>query len=198
MDNKWKGKRRAFAEALIAAKPQRLSNRDLAVLIGCPAKTAASAGSRLANDPLVRDYVRRHWADYYGDGDTGTETSENDTEKGAERLSPAMGAALDMGLVKGWLANLDTASEAWAELVQLVCRKLGATGEPLDYWDSVLINPYASAKEKAQAAADKARYTMAKPASKNAKDAALEKMVKQRGQQQPQSRDLFGSDGGGR
>ncbi|WP_304335316.1 hypothetical protein, partial [Conchiformibius steedae] len=59
-----------------------------------------------------------------------------------------------------------------------------------------LINPYASAKEKAQAAADKARYTMAKPASKNAKDAALEKMVQQRGQQ-PQSRDLFASDGGG-
>lgn len=193
--SKWKGRRRAFAEALVAAKPERISNRRLAELAGCPAATAASAGARLAGDPMVQDYVRRHWPDYYGraatppDADPAAAAAPVITPQAAA-LPASRPAAFSMPAVKAWLAELPTDSPVFEELVQAVCLKLGASRNPLDYWDSVLLNPYAPAKEKAQAAADKARYTMAKPASQSAKDTALEKMVQRRGQQQS----LFGQD----
>lgn len=49
------GKRAAFAEAVLAGK----SNREAAVMAGYSAKTASAAGSRLAKDKAILEYLTR-------------------------------------------------------------------------------------------------------------------------------------------
>lgn len=50
------GKKRLFADAVIAGK----SNRDAAIAAGYSPKTASSAGSRLVKDPEVVAYLAEH------------------------------------------------------------------------------------------------------------------------------------------
>ena len=49
------GKKAAFAEAVLAGK----SNKEAAILAGYSAKTASAAGSRLAKDQAIVDYLNR-------------------------------------------------------------------------------------------------------------------------------------------
>lgn len=51
------GKKRSFAEAIVAAKPERISNRAAALEIGCSEKCAAASGSRWAKDADVRAFT---------------------------------------------------------------------------------------------------------------------------------------------
>lgn len=47
------GKKKAFAEAVLAGR----SNKEAAILAGYSAKTASAAGSRLAKDPGILEYL---------------------------------------------------------------------------------------------------------------------------------------------
>lgn len=49
------GKKAAFAEAVLAGK----SNKEAAILAGYSAKTASAAGSRLAKDKSIVEYLNR-------------------------------------------------------------------------------------------------------------------------------------------
>lgn len=215
-----KGQKRRFAQAIIAAKPLKISNKEAALLIGCKENSASASGSRCAADAEVRAYILAHWPDYY-DVKTVAETvtqqdelpffcassvaewlitaHETDVQAVAKVLETRLGigdAELDEGVLKRWLGNVAVDDVRFKALVQAVCAKLAVSVNPVDYWDSVLMNPYATAKEKAQAASDKAKFTIAKPASQNRKEAALEKaqILREQRRQGNAMGDFFGDE----
>ena len=195
-----KGQKRRFAEAIVSAKPLKISNKEAALKIGCKENSASASGSRCAADKEVQAYILAHWPDYYDAAaavapqaatqqselplfcarDIAAWLSEAADAESLQLIADAVGARgcatadLSVESVKGWVSEQVADSAGFREVVQAVCIKLGASVEPMDHWDSVLANPYATPKEKAAAAAEKAKYTMAKPAAQNKKDAALE------------------------
>lgn len=204
------GKKRSFAEAIVAAKPEKISNRAAALEIGCSEKCAAASGSRWAKDADVRAFIASCWPEYYSPP-AGEKQNRTAIQNGlpffcaddvaawlryakaeelqvvAEAVLAAMPAVwgITAPKIKAWLEQADTADALFCELVQVFCRRLGATTEPLQYWDSVLINPHASHKEKQAAAEAKAKYTIAKPAAQNKKEAELEQAQRLRYARRP-------------
>lgn len=198
-----KGQRQRFAEAVIAAKPLKLSNKEIALLIGCSETSASASGSRCAADKDVRQFILEHWPNYY-DADNLTQLNNEaapqhglpffDAESvlnwletlgdeeilqkifsiSREKVGKTGTSPLNAEGIKEWMQGINNKHPEFKEVVQAACMKLGATTDLMEYWDSVLINPYSSPKEKAQAAADKAKYTLAKPAAVGKKDSALE------------------------
>ena len=216
-----KGQKRRFAEAIVLAKPLKISNREAALKIGCKENSASASGSRCAADKEVQAYILAHWPDYYEVAaavapqaatqqselplfcarDIAAWLTEEADAESLQQIADALatrgqGAAeLNAESVKGWVAGQVADAAAFREVVQAVCSKLGASVEPMDWWDSVLINPYATPKEKSQAAADKAKYTLAKPAAQNKKDAALVHVQQLRSRRlQDATGSLFGDD----
>ena len=199
-----KGQRRSFAEAVIAAKPLKLSNREIALQIGCSETSASASGSRCAADKDVRQFILDHWPNYYDADEEAHVTSSEavpqqalpffDAESvlnwlqsledkeilqkifslSSEKVGKTSADGLNAETIKGWMQGISNKHPEFKEVVQAACVKMGATTDLMDYWDSVLINPYSSPKEKQQAAADKAKYTLAKPAAVGKKDSALE------------------------
>ncbi|WP_156502945.1 hypothetical protein [Eikenella sp. NML99-0057] len=193
------GKKRSFAEAIVAAKPERISNRAAALEIGCSAKCAAASGSRWARDADVRAFIASCWPEYY-DPPPAKEQNTTAIQNGlpffcaddvaawlryakVDDVQAVACAVLEVmpeawGItapkIKAWLEQADTEGALFCEIVQAFCRRLGATTNPLQYWDSVLMNQHASPKEKQAAAEAKAKYTLAKPAAQNKKEAELE------------------------
>lgn len=82
--------------------------------------------------------------------------------------------------VKKWLMKMNSDSDSYSALIQAICQKHGTSTDPFAYWDSVLMNPYSTAKEKDRAAAEKAKYTLAKPAAQSKKEQELERAKKLR------------------
>lgn len=215
-----KGQKRRFAEAIVSAKPLKISNREAALKIGCKENSASASGSRCAADKEVQAYILAHWPDYYEAVAVAPPAAAQQNElplfcardiaawladeadaESLRQIAAALAvkgqhlAELSAESVKGWVAVQAADAPEFREVVQAVCIKLGASVDPLDWWDSVLANPYATPKEKAQAAADKAKYTLAKPAAQNKKDAALEQAQQLRSKRlHDTTGSLFGND----
>lgn len=113
-------------------------------------------------------------------------------EQPAENQPPA-----DFGGVAAWISGVAPDDVAFREVLKAVCDKLKVSCNPVDYWDSVLIDPWATDKAKAQAAADKAKYTIAKPASASKKESELERAQSLREQRRQVNAvgDFFMDDG---
>ena len=71
------GKKRAFADAVLAGK----SNRDAAIIAGYSEKTASAAGSRLVKDPAIAAFIA---------------AARSAAEKGEPAQAPAPGPAFDL------------------------------------------------------------------------------------------------------
>ena len=195
-----KGQKRRFAEAIVSAKPLKLSNKEAALQIGCKEGSASASGSRCAADKEVQAYILAHWPDYYEPevafpvavtqqnelplfcvreilawlAEADDESVYLIADALAARIPEKAQNEINAESVKGWVAGQVADVPEFKEVVQAVCMKLGVSLDPMDYWDSVLMNPYATPKEKKDAASEKAKYTKAKPAAQNKKDAAFE------------------------
>ncbi len=197
--------KKAFAEAIIAAKPERISNKQAALLIGCNESSASATGSRCAADAEVKAFILAHWPLYYHPE---LEAEEALATAGAEQAVTQQNAlplfcardvaewlvtadkesvaliaeAVDArngrrppseAEMKAWVEGLEHGSEELNNLVFAVTRKMRTSTDPMAHWDRILIDPFATDKQKEVAAAEKAKYTKAKPVAQSKKDSAL-------------------------
>lgn len=153
------GKKRKFAQAVVAAKPLKISNREAALQAGYSKSTASAAGSRCAADDDVQAYIKAHWAGY---GDTHV----GERDKAREPKPPKITEAL----LRRWIEEQEAGSEALNQLIQAICTKLGATDNPLEYWRGIMLDPWAESKDKMVAAENIAKYTLPKPVAKSKKE----------------------------
>lgn len=183
------GKKRLFAEAIVNAKPNKISNKQAALQIGCNENSASAAGSRWAADPEVQAFIAEQWADYYA---TPPALARGGRKQDTSNLPQqnALAFGVDWESVKAWLESLPDNSEELKKVANLTTRKLKLTTEPLDYWKAVLQDPYSTPKERQAAADGIAKYTIAKPAAANKKEAALEAALKMK----KSTGDLFDND----
>lgn len=171
-----KGKALLFAKLVMKYKPEKKSNKEIALEMGVSEKSASAAGSRWARNPDVRRYIREHWHGYYDDDvpvNVGETVSVNVRE-----IVPC--SSLNVGAIKQWIGQESIHSAAFLEVVECLCKKLETSTDPIAFFDSVLINPYAELKEKMAAAEGKAKYTLAKPSAKNNNENSLEEAKKKR------------------
>ena len=114
-----KGQRQRFAEAVIAAKPLKLSNKEIALLIGCSETSASASGSRCAADKDVRKFILEHWPNYYD--------ADNLTQPRNE-AAPQHGLPFfDAESVLNWLETLED-KEILQKIFSLSREKVGKTG----------------------------------------------------------------------
>lgn len=205
-----KGQKLRFAEAIVSAKPVKISNRDAALVIGCSEGSASATGSRCMADPRVKDYIRSFWPDYFGDDSKPEDKEEGnqavvrqqnelplfcsravaewlESDADCESVSEIAASIAKMGRgntavftadgVSAWIASMDTEDSEFCAIVKAVCDKLRVSLDPVEYWEGVMMDPWATPKEKHAAASEKAKYTKAKPAAVNKKDAAREQAL---------------------
>lgn len=194
-----KGQKRKFADAILAARPERISNREAALRIGCKDSNAAPTGSRCAKDPAVQEYIKAHWADYYHQSNDGRVVANKSSNKlyNGEPLRPILNNKkqpaihFDAYEVKAWLQGLDPKSEAFLMVVQTCCAQMGNTGDVMQFWQSVLLDPFSEPRDKMAASENIARYTLSKPASKSKKEEEAEKARQLRQERQAAQIALF-------
>lgn len=205
------GQKKRFAEAIISARPVKISNREAALLIGCTEGSASATGSRCMADPRVREYIRHFWPNYFGDfdnvsdeltGETNIDERKQselplfcvqeiskwlETHADVEDLSKISELLVKIGCQSPEIFNgnsiamlvqkMEKDSEEFKNIVQTVVKKMRATTNPIELYDSIMLDPFASVKEKPEAASLKAKKTIANPASVNKKDAAREQAM---------------------
>ena len=219
-----KGQKRRFAEAIVSAKPLKISNREAALKIGCSERSASASGSRCMADAEVRAYIVAHWPDYFDPTaslpDPQTKAAapqtelplfcvqeisawlENEADEDAlQHIAavlrgklPDLPQQVDEDTVLQAAKNADKDSSLFANLVKTVCDTLRVSTDPIDQWDSILIDPFASIKQKHDAAVEKAKYTKAKPAAMSQKEIQKEKAQAAREERRQQNAvgDFFG------
>ncbi|RPD90505.1 hypothetical protein EGK75_01165 [Neisseria weixii] len=198
-----KGQKRRFAEAIVSARPLKISNREAALRIGCSENSASASGSRCMADVEVRAYIVAHWPDYFEPIAPNTPVIEKAEapqaglplfcardiaawlKEGADAEDLAVVMEAVSGLIPEKPPNLaadsilplvegmDKDDSLFLNLVKAVCDKLALSTDPLDFWDSILASPWTTTKEKMAASAEKAKYTKAKPATQSKKENAL-------------------------
>ena len=216
-----KGQKRRFAEAIVSAKPLKISNKEAALQIGCTETSASASGSRCAADPEVRAYIVAHWPDYFDPlaslPASQTQAAVPQTElplfcareiavwlreraddEDLRHIAAALREVLpedaDEASVIAAVRRADKESGMFQNFVKAVCDKLKTSTDPLDFWDGILLDPFATLKDKQTAAAEKAKYTKSKPAALTQKEMQKEKARAEREARRQQNAvgDFFG------
>lgn len=172
-----KGQALLFAEAILAHYPnleaaKAVSNKNYAIIAGASEKTAANAGSRLAGREDVRAYIKARWAEYYADEDAqNAQKTVVVVQEGLDLVKDC-----DFKAFKAWFNALERDSDDFKNAVMLMIGRLGATTDPMELCQSVMINPFAKDSDKLKAAAEINKYTRAKPVQMTEKEREIKAM----------------------
>lgn len=157
------GQKRAFADAVVSAWPERISNREAALKIGCTEGSASASGSRCMADAAVRHYIETHCPGFFGGSSGLVKESVKEEAKPSKTVKQSAQPLFTVDDITNWIANSHDEAELAAIAAVLKTKQpdtavdgeaLIAAVKQLDVKSSVFINIVRLVCEKLQTSTD--------------------------------------------